>query len=255
MDRLVFTSNATIKEMANARQVLVNELANVSTVGFKSSYDVALQSIKADGGQGSFDTRIQAQAVSRDLIRLQPGAVMATGRDLDIALTDLSVMAVQAPNGERAFTRRGDLRVNVQGQLETGSGHLVLGQGGPINLPPGLKVSINPDGSVYAQDPAQGTAAPAVLVDQISLRDAAQTPLSRRADGLYQVASQPPGTDFTSGPTIPNVIPKALEGSNVSAIEAMTRLMDHSRSFETQIRIIKETKNLDEQSSSMMKLG
>jgi len=255
MDRLIFTSNATIKEMANARQVLVNELANVSTVGFKSSYDVALQSIKADGGKGSFDTRIQAQAVSRDLIRLQPGAVMATGRDLDIALTDLSVMAVQAPNGERAFTRRGDLRVNVQGQLETGSGHLVLGQGGPINLPPGLKVSINPDGSVYAQDPAQGTAAPAVLVDQISLRDAAQVKLSRRADGLFQVADQPAGSDFASGPAMPGVIPKALEGSNVSAIEAMTRLMDHSRSFETQIKIIKETKNLDEQSSSMMKLG
>lgn len=255
MDRLIFTSNATIKEMANARQVLVNELANVSTVGFKSSYDVALQSVKADGGQGSFDTRIQAQAVSRDLIRLQPGAVMATGRELDIALTDMSVMAVQAPNGERAFTRRGDMRVNAQGQLETGAGHLVLGQGGPINLPPGLKVTINPDGSVYAQDPAQGTATPAVLVDQISLRDAAQIKLARRTDGLFEVFGQPPGSDFTSGPAIPQVIPKALEGSNVSALEAMTRLMDHSRSFETQIKIIKETKSLDEQSSSMMKLG
>ena len=255
MDRLVFTSNATIKEMANARQVLVNELANVSTVGFKSSYDVALQSVKADGGNGSFDTRIQAQAVSRDLIRLQPGAVMATGRNLDIALTDLSVMAVQAPNGERAFTRRGDLRINVQGQLETGAGHLVLGQGGPISLPPNANLSINPDGSIYAQDPAQGAAAPPILVDQISMRDASQIKLARRMDGLYEVFGQAPGSDFTSGPAIPVVIPKALEGSNVSALEAMTRLMDHSRSFETQIKIIKETKSLDEQSSSMMKLG
>ena len=255
MDRLIFTSNATIKEMANARQVLVNELANVSTVGLKSSFDVALQSVKADGGNGSFDTRIQAQAVSRDLIRLQPGAVMATGRNLDIALTDLSVMAVQAPNGERAFTRRGDLRINVQGQLETGAGHLVLGQGGPISLPPNANLSINPDGSIYAQDPAQGAAAPPILVDQISMRDASQIKLARRMDGLYEVFGQAPGSDFTSGPAIPVVIPKALEGSNVSALEAMTRLMDHSRSFETQIKIIKETKSLDEQSSSMMKLG
>ena len=253
MDRLIFTSNATIKEMSNARQVLVNELANVSTVGFKSSFDVALQSIKADGGNAGFSTRIQAQAVSRDLIRLQPGAVMATGRNLDVALTDLSVMMVQAPNGERAFTRRGDLRMNAQGQLETGSGHLVMGQGGPIVLPPGMNISINPDGSVYAQDPAQGTTAPAIVVDQIALRDASQVQLSRRADGLYQVADRPPGSDFNTGPTLPTLIPKALEGSNVSAIEAMTRLMDHSRSFETQIRIIKETKNLDEQSSSMLK--
>lgn len=253
MDRLIFTSNATIKEMANARQVLVNELANVSTVGFKSSYDVALKSIKAESDGGSFDSRIQAQAVSRDLIRLQPGAVMATGRDLDVALTDQSVMTVQAPNGERAFTRRGDLRVNAQGQLETGAGHLVMGQGGPINMPPGMLVSINSDGNVYAQDPAQGTNAPATLVDQMALRDASQVKLSRRSDGLYQVADQKPGSDFTSGPTPPVLISKALEGSNVSAIEAMTRLMDHSRSFETQIRIIKETKDLDEQSSSMLK--
>ena len=70
MDRLIFTSNATIREMANARQVLVNELANVSTVGFKSSYDVALQSVKVNGS--GFDTRVQAQSVSRDLIRLDP---------------------------------------------------------------------------------------------------------------------------------------------------------------------------------------
>lgn len=253
MDRLIFTSNATINEMANARQVLVNDLANVSTIGFKSSYDVALRSIRANGNNAGFDTRIQAQAVSRDLIRLQPGAIMATGRELDVALTDRSVMMVQAPNGERAFTRRGDLRVNAQGQLETGAGHLVMGQGGPVAVPPGTSITINGDGNVYAQDPAQAGVAAPILVDQIALRDASAVQMSRRTDGLYQVADQPPGSDFASGPNLPTLIPKALEGSNVSAIEAMTRLMDHSRSFETQIRIIKETKNLDEQSSSMMK--
>jgi len=134
MDRLVFTANATIKEMAAARQVLVNELANVSTIGFKSSYDVALQSVKVNGS--GFDTRMQAQSVSRDLIRLDPGSVMATGRPLDIAVTGLGVLGVQAPNGELAFTRRGDLRVNINGQLETGNGHLVMGEAGPINPPP-----------------------------------------------------------------------------------------------------------------------
>lgn len=255
MDRLIFTSNATINQMANARQVLVNELANASTTGFKSSYDVALKSIKADGGNTGFDTRIQAQAVSRDIIRLEPGAVMATGRALDVAMTNKSVLMVQAPNGERAFTRRGDLRVGQLGQLETSNGHLVMGQAGPIAVPPGSTISITPDGGVYAQDPAQPGNVPPVLIDQMALRDASEIQLLRRADGLYQVADRPPGSDFTSGPDLPKLIPKALEGSNVSAIEAMARLMDHSRSFETQIRIIKETKSLDEQSSSLMKLG
>ena len=128
-----------------------------------------------------------------------------------------------------------------------------MGQGGPINMPPGMQVSINSDGNIYAQDPAQGTNAPAIQVDQIALRDATDVKLSRRSDGLFQVADKAPGSDFTSGPSVPSLIPQALEGSNVSALEAMTRLMDHSRSFETQIRIIKETKQLDEQSSSMLK--
>jgi flagellar basal-body rod protein FlgF len=251
MDRLVFTANATIKEMAAARQVLVNELANVSTVGFKSSYDVALQSVKVNGA--GFDTRMQAQSVSRDLIRLDPGSVMATGRPLDIAISGRGVLGVQAANGELAFTRRGDLRVNVDGQMETGNGHLVMGETGPITVPPGLIVTINPDGSVYARDPNQVGNAPSVLIDQLRLRDASEIKLARREDGLFKVVDQPPGSDFTSGPDGITVIPQALEGSNISAIEAMTRLMDHSRSFETQIRIIKETKSLDESGSTMMK--
>ncbi|MCO4088183.1 MAG: hypothetical protein HEQ17_04255 [Limnohabitans sp.] len=251
MDRIVFTANATIKEQATARQVLVNELANVSTVGFKSSYDVALQSIKVEGP--GFNSRFQAQAVARDLIRLESGPVMATGQPLDIALAEKAVLAVQATNGDLAFTRRGDLKVNAQGQLENGARHLVLGVGGPIAVPPGMMVTINPDGSLYARDPAQAAAAPSVFIDQLRLRDAANVKLGRRTDGLFKVEGQADGTDIGPGNTPPQVIVQALEGSNVSAIEAMTRLIDHSRSFETQIRIIKEIKSLDESGASMMK--
>ena len=251
MDRLVFTSNATIKEQATARQVLVNDLANVSTTGFKSSYDVALQSVKVEGA--GFDTRYQAQTVARALIRMEPGPVMATGRPLDVALAGTAVLTVQAPNGDQAFTRRGDLKVNIQGQLENGSGHLVLGEAGPIAIPPGLLVRINPDGSIYARDPAQVGAAADVLVGQLRLRDTTGVSLARRDDGLFKVSEKPDGTDIALTNVLPKVIPQALEGSNVRAIEAMTRLIDHSRSFETQIRIIKEMKGLDESGSSMMK--
>jgi flagellar basal-body rod protein FlgF len=251
MDRLVFTSNATIKEQASARQVLVNDLANVSTVGFKSSYDVALQSVKVEGP--GFDTRYQAQSMVRDLIRMDPGPVMATGRPMDVAMAGSTVLTVQAANGDLAFTRRGDLKVNIQGQLENGSGNLVLGEGGPITIPPGLLVSINPDGSIYARDPAQVGPAADVLIDRLRLRDASSVTLGRREDGLFRVSEKPDGTDIALTDQLPQVIPQALEGSNVSAIEAMTRLIDHSRSFETQIRVIKEMKGLDESGASMMK--
>jgi flagellar basal-body rod protein FlgF len=251
MDRLVFTSNATIKEQATARQILVNDLANVSTVGFKSSYDVALQSVKIEGA--GFDSRFQAQTTSQDRIRMDSGPVMATGRPMDVALAGTAVLTVQAPNGDLAFTRRGDLKVNIQGQLENGSGHLVLGEAGPITIPPGLTVNVNPDGSIYARDPAQVGPAAEVLIDRLRLRDVTGVSLGRRPDGLFKVSEKPDGTDIALGDQLPKVIPQALEGSNVSAISAMTRLIDHSRSFETQIRIIKEMKGLDESGASMMK--
>lgn len=251
MDRLIFTANGTINAQAMVRNALVNEVANVSTVGFKRSFDAALRTVKAEGG--GFDTRYQLQPITRDVIQMTPGAVMTTGRNLDIAIAGRAVLAVQAKDGVQAYTRRGDLRVNLQGQLETGGGHLVLGQGGPITVPPGFELRINADGSIYARDPAQaGNQAP-VLVGQLRLKDSTGTDLGRREDGLYKVAGQPDGADFPNGPELPTVTSGALEGSNVNAMEAMTRLIDHSRSFEMQIRMIKETKDLDESGASMMR--
>lgn len=250
MDRLVFTSHSAISEMAVERQALVNELANVSTVGFKRSFNIALRSLKVEGE--GFDTRYQTQAVTRDLIDLDPGSVMATGRPLDVALSGRTVLGVQSKEGQLAFTRRGDLHLNAQGALENGSGHLVMGQGGPITAPPGFLVSINPDGTVYANDPAQA-AAPPVLIGQLMLRDASQAQLVRREDGLFGVMGQPPGSDFATGPNPTSVIPRALEGSNVNAIYAMTRMIDHSRSFEAQIKTIKEARDLDESGATLLK--
>lgn len=250
MDRLIFTSHSAISEAAIARAALVNEMANVSTVGFKRSFDSAMRTVKIEGP--GFDSRYQTQGVARDLIDLTPGSVMSTGRPMDIAMDGATVMGVQAGNGQLAFTRRGDLRLNAQGVLENGQGHPVRGVAGPIVVPPGFTVQINPDGSVYAGDPAQ-PAAPRVLVGQILLRDASKQPMMRREDGLYGPQDQPPGSDFASGPVVPLVTPSALEGSNVNAIYGMTRLIDQARSFEAQIRAIKEARQLDESGATLMK--
>lgn len=250
MDRLVFSSHSTVTEQATARRQLVNELANVSTTGFKRSYTMAMSSIKADGP--GFDTRYNTQAYSIDAIDLAPGAIMVTGRPLDIALANKTVMGVQAENGELAFSRRGDLRVTATGVLEDGSGRAIMGEGGVINIPPGFDVRINKDGTVFARDPAD-PAAEEAFIDQLMLRDASETVLSRREDGLFAVNGEPPGSDFASGPNGVEVVTGSLEGSNVNAIYAMTKMIDHARTFEAQIRVIKEAKGLDESGSTMMR--
>jgi flagellar basal-body rod protein FlgF len=250
MDRLAFNAVAAINENRLARQVTANELANVSTPGFKRSYEVAMRAIKVEGP--GLETRLQPQAISSDVISMRPGAVMVTGRELDVSINDLAVLGVSTRDGQLAFTRRGDLQVSATGVLQNGSGYVVRGENGqPITLPSGSKVSINPDGSIYATSEAQ-MADPGVLVGRLMLRDSSQARLVRREDGLFQPEGNP-GADITNGTLRPSLTPKALEGSNVNAMEIMIKLIDQSRSFEQQIRIIKESKTGDEAGASMLK--
>lgn len=254
MDRLAFNAVASINEQRLARQMTTNELANVSTPGFKRSFEAAMRPIQIEGP--GFETRMQPQSQSTDNINLKPGTMMATGNDLDIALNGQAVMGVSAADGTLAFTRRGDLRLTATGALENGAGHLVRGQGGgAITIPPGFQVNITDDGSVYATNPAQpGPVAP-VLIDRILMRNASQTPLDRRSDGLFQVVGKPPGTDIAAvaGAPLPSLTAKSLEGSNVNPLEVMVKLMEQSRSFEQQVNVIKQAKDSDEAGASMMK--
>ena len=100
-----------------------------------------MQAIKAEGA--GLATRMQPKSVSRDVIALRPGAVMGTGRDMDVAMNEQAVLGVTTRDGKLAFTRRGDLQVTASGVLQNGSGFVVRGEGGqPITVPTGSKVSI-----------------------------------------------------------------------------------------------------------------
>jgi flagellar basal-body rod protein FlgF len=252
MDRLAFNAAAAINEMRTGRQMTTNELANVSTPGFKRSFESAMMTLKVQGA--GFESRLQPQAFASDNINMKPGVIVKTGRDLDVAMDAQTVMGVTAPNGELAFTRRGDLKLSGKGVLEMGAGALVRGQsGGPITIPPGFFVKISKDGSIYATNPTQvGVAAP-VLIDKILLRDASQVSLERREDSLYKIVGKPANEDIPLTGNLATLTPETLEGSNVNAMEVMVKLMDQSRSFEMQVNVIKQNKDVDESGGSMMR--
>lgn len=254
MDRLAFTAMASINERRLLREQLNNELANVSTVGFKKSYDNAMVAVKAKGE--GWDTRIQPFIEKANAVSLEPGALMATGNTLDIALQDKTVMGVQAKDGTLAFTRRGDLKVGSGGVLENGSGHPILSsEGGPITIPPGSQLQITDEGDIYARNAAQPLQEPPLLIGRILLRDASAITMSRRPDTLFAPYPEDATAngDFATGPRQAKVVPGALESSNVNVVTAMVKLIDFSRSFETQVRTIKEAKSLDESGASMLK--
>ena len=252
MDRLAFNAVAAINEQRVARQMSTNEMANATTVGFKRSFESSVRAIEVDGP--GLKTRFQPQSFTEDFISMKAGPVIVTGNDLDISLSAHTVMGVTAPDGTLAFTRRGDLRVNAAGALETGNGNVVRSQsGGALTVPLGVKVTINSDGSVYGIDPAQAGTVQPVLIANLLLRDSSTTPLQRREDGLFAVAGAPRGQDITPGPITPGLTSGALEGSNVNAISVMVKMMDQARSFEQQVNMIKESKTCDESGATMMK--
>jgi flagellar basal-body rod protein FlgF len=252
MDRLAFNAAAAINEMRTGRQMTTNELANVATPGFKRSFESAMMTLKVQGA--GFESRLQPQAFASDNINMKPGVIVKTGRDLDVAMDEQTVMGVTAQNGELAFTRRGDIKLNGTGVLEIGTGAMVRGQnGGPITVPPGFFVKISKDGSIYATNPAQAGVAAPVLIDRILLRDASQVSLERREDSLYKIVGKPANEDIPVTGKLATLTPETLEGSNVNAMEVMVKLMDQSRSFEMQVNVIKQNKDVDESGGTMMR--
>jgi flagellar basal-body rod protein FlgF len=178
-----------------------------------------------------------------------PGVISRTGRALDVAMAGDAWMAVQASDGSEAYTRRGDLTIAPSGVLQTGDGFLVMGQSGPITLPPANSVTIGGDGtiSIVAQGDATGTPQ---IVDRLKLASTKGTDTVKGLDNLLRVRG---------GGTLPadldaKVEGGALEGSNVNMTQALIDMIENQRAYEVSANMMKSAKDMDESGASLMRL-
>lgn len=255
MDHLAYTALSAINAQRLEFQTVTNELANVSTTGFKRSFEVARDAMKVTGA--GFESRFMPRVRTVDVIDLSAGSRMVTGQPLDIAMNDSTVLGVDDGNGGVKFTRRGDLRISQDGVLQLPGGQAVLGEAGePITLPREARFNISADGTIYALDP-EAPEEESVEVGRLFLRDASETPLRRSVDGLLEPHREfaLANGDFEDGPGVASVSSGMLEGANVSAVNTMVKMLDFSRNYENSIRIVREIKDLDQQGASMMRLG
>jgi flagellar basal-body rod protein FlgF len=255
MDRLVFTANTAMSEYRLDRQNMTHELANVSTTGFKKAYQVANRSVRVEGE--GFDTRFLPRAITSPQIDLSPGSRQFTGRPLDVAMDNLTVLAVQSENGELAWTRRGDLSLDPDGLLRTGEGYLVLDDSlAPLQLPQGSVIfEIAGDGTISIVDPNNPEAGSQEIA-RLGLKDASATMMGRREDGLFKpLENTEDGFDFETGPEPASLTPGSLEGSNVNAVHTLVKFIDHMRSFEMQTKVIREMKDNDASGAAMMRMS
>ncbi len=246
MDRMIFTAMNAAKQIMLQQTSNSHNLANVNTTGFKADLDVFKD--KPVYGPG-YASRVYAED-QRAGIDFSPGTMRQTGRDLDIAINGDGYIAVQAADGSEAYTRAGDLRINSAGLLETGSGELVLGNGGPVAIPPFQTFEVGADGTISVQ-PLGQTAATLAVVDRIKLVASPEGGMQKRNDGLFNTAD---GAALPADATI-RVVGGVLESSNVNAIDALVNMIQLARNFEMTVKLMEQTENTDRASASLMELG
>jgi flagellar basal-body rod protein FlgF len=240
MDRLIYLSMAGAKATMQRQEVLANNLANVSTNGFRAELQ-AFRAVPVRGDGAS--TRVYALE-STVGANFSPGPVQATGRSLDVAMQGQSWLAVQGLDGVEAYTRAGSMTVDAQGTLMTSNGLTVLGDGGPITIPANARVGIASDGTVSA---TVGDGRPQAVGRLKLVTPAADAPLQRGEDGLFRAAD---GADLPADATA-RVQEGALEGSNVNAVETMVAMISAARQFEQQMKML-QTAERNEQSAQKL---
>jgi flagellar basal-body rod protein FlgF len=240
MDRLGYTAMTAASRTMTALDVRANNLANVNTPGFRS--DLEQSASVAVQGYG-YDSRHLAHSQGNG-VSLAPGALMATGRDMDFAIKGPGLIAVQGPEGE-AYTRHGSLQVDADMQL-TLNGRAVLGEGGPIVLPQFDSVRIAGDGRISVLPRGEPQM---VEIDQIKLVDVPAGQLSKDSAGLLVTRNGvPAATDDNV-----QLVSGFLEASNVSAIDQLVGTMSLSRLFETQVKMMKAAEDLSTSGNSLMR--
>ncbi|HET8693151.1 MAG TPA: flagellar basal-body rod protein FlgF [Aquabacterium sp.] len=241
MDRMIYLSMAGAKANMQRQDVLAGNLANVTTTGFRAELQ-ATRAVPVRGDGAS--TRVYAieTTVGYDD---SAGPINYTGRALDVAMQGKSWMAVQGLDGTEAYTRFGSLSVNTEGTLMTQNGYTVMGDGGPITLPPDTLPSIAPDGTVSAKQ-ANGKI---TSVGKIKLVTP-EAKLDRGEDGLFRAAD---GNDLQADPNA-RLQDGALEGSNVNPIENMVAMISAARQFETQMKML-QTAEADEKAATQLLSG
>lgn len=246
MDRLIYTAMTGAKHVFMQQAGTAHNLANASTIGFKAQ-EHRFRAVPVLG-EGMPTRAFTVDASVTDVF--DEGPLMFTGRALDVAVQGQGWLAVQLPDGTEAYTRAGSLDVDVTGLLQTKSGYPVLGDGGPINVPPDNRVEIAPDGTVSVV-PSFGTPNNANAVGRLKLVNPPEADLVRGADGLFRLRDGQPapadaGVRVASG---------TLEGSNVNVTDAMINLISLSRQFEMQIKMLQTADTNAQRADQLLSLS
>jgi flagellar basal-body rod protein FlgF len=238
--------------MSGAKETLIaqasnsNNLANVNTPGFMEDLN-QFRSMPVFG-QG-YPTRVYALD-ERPNIKFDKGTIQSTGNPLDLAIKGEGYFAVQAADGSEAYSRRADLKVDANGLVSNGQGLPLIGNGGPIALPPYERLEIAPDGTITIL-PEGATPNALAIVDRIKMVNPDPAQLIKGEDGLLRLKS---GDEADANATT-ELVSGAIESSNVNVADSLVTMIELARKFEMQVNMMKTAEDLDSASAKLMSMS
>ena len=230
MDRMLYISMNAAQQTMLSQAANTNNLTNVNTTGFRADFE-QFRSMPVFGE--GLPSRVYSMS-ERPQTDYQTGTIQSTGRELDISVQGEGFIAVQGKDGREGYTRAGDLHVMESGQLVTGTGLAVMGEGGPIAIPPSEKIEIGSDGTISIRALGEPSNALAVL-DRIKLVKPDLKEVFKDSDGLMRMQD---GSNAPLDSTI-KVASGTLETSNVNAVGALVNMIELQRQYELQIKMMK----------------
>ncbi|HEY0563691.1 MAG TPA: flagellar basal-body rod protein FlgF [Methylophilus sp.] len=246
MDRMIYTAMTGAKHILEQQATTAHNLANATSTGFKAQVD-SFRAVPVISQGLPTRAFVVDATVGADF---NSGAIQHTGRDLDVAVQGDGWLVVQRPNGSEGYTRNGALKVNENGVLQTANGLTVLGDGGPISIPPDVTIAIAKDGTISSVN-NNTLPGPSNVLGRLKLVNPDQATLVRSEEGLFITNN---GTTPQADANV-SVVGGALESSNVNVVDTMVNMISLARQFEMQMKLVDSAENNANKASQLFNMS
>ncbi|MBB3861866.1 flagellar basal-body rod protein FlgF [Novosphingobium hassiacum] len=246
MDRLIYTAYSGMTGSTVRQRVIASNMANAQTIGFRAEMlTTTPMTLKGPS--------LEARAMTDGEVRgasMAQGSLIETGNPLDVSLTGDTMLSLQAEDGSEVYSRRGDLAISAGGVLQNGDGRPVIGEGGPITVPLGSRVTISADGGVSVANP-ENPAQPPQLVGRIKIASTTGSRIEKGLDGLFRVS----GGGVLPQDEEAKLAVGSLEQSNVDPTRILVEMVEAQRLFDIRTKVVGQAKEIDESSASLMRIS
>ncbi len=246
MDKLIYTAMTGAKHTLGQQAAVAHNLANATSTGFRTELH-KLRAVEVQNSPLPSRAFVVDASVASDFTA---GPLQYSGRTYDVAIEGKGWFAVQGADGGEAYTRNGSFELSAEGVLQMRDGRLVLGDGGPITIPPDNDIVIGKDGSISAI-PSTGDRNAVNVIGRLKLVNPPEADLQRGEDGLFRL---PDGAVAPLDEAV-RAAGGYLEGSNVNVVDQMVTMIALSRQFEMHTQLLQKAEANDQAANRLLGTG